>query len=141
MGPDRSHYTDKQTVILLIDENLSPKLATYQTATLRAIHVNALKPHQKAVIKDDLIRKLSLEHPFVLVTKDDDFVKSWVHRKVPRQVIFIHDDFGDIHAMIHAWQQMLPELAIQIQKTDFIECSSQGLRFPFDEPLPYQGRA
>jgi predicted nuclease of predicted toxin-antitoxin system len=125
-------------VIFLIDENLSPKLAAIAIDELQLLHINDLKPHQGAIIKDDLIRKLSLDHPFVLVTKDDDFVKSWVSRKVPERMIYVYDDFSDARSLLEGWKEALPEFIRTLHKVDFIEFSCKGIRTPFDIPIQYQ---
>ena len=124
-------------MIFLIDENLSPRLVSLHTDSHRAIHINQLKPTQKTQIKDDLIRKLSLDHPFVLVTKDDDFVKSWVDRKVPEKIIFIYDNFPNLSEMLDAYEKQIPLLESMVTKHDFIEFSNKGIRTPFDEELPF----
>jgi hypothetical protein len=125
-------------VIFLIDENISPKVVSLHSKTHRAIHINQLKPDKKAIIKDDLIRKLSLDHPFVLVTRDDDFVKSWVDRKVPQKVIFIHDDFNGLASFLSAYKKGIPLLEQESLDCDFLEFSSKGIRKPFEMPLPYR---
>lgn len=124
-------------MIFLIDENMSPRLVNLHQPPIQAIHINQLKPHKKAHIKDDLIRRLSLDHPFVLVTKDDDFVRSWVDRKVPEKVIFIYDNFDDLETLIDSYQKAIPLLESMIVTHDFIEFSNKGIRTPFDEELPY----
>jgi predicted nuclease of predicted toxin-antitoxin system len=125
-------------LIFVIDENLSPKLVPIHKGQAKAIHINQLKPTKKAVIKDDLIRKLSLEHRFVLVTKDDDFVKSWVDRKVPDKLIYIFDNFDDMNTLLISYQEHFPLLENLIACHDFIEFSSGGIRTPFDIPIPYK---
>ncbi len=125
-------------MIFLIDENLSPKLVALHSSSHQAIHINQLKPKKKSVIKDDFIRKLSLDHRFVLVTKDDDFVKSWVSRKVPERIIFIHDDFRDHDELLQAYKKAIPSLETKSSYDDFIEFSSKGIKMPFRRPLPYE---
>jgi predicted nuclease of predicted toxin-antitoxin system len=124
-------------VILLIDENLSPRLVDIAYENVRCIHVNQLKPTRNAVIKDDLLRKLSLNYSFVLVTKDNDFVKSWVSRKVPEKLIFIHDDFLSMGDLIDSYKKQIPLLVPLILAYDFIEFSNKGIRLPFEQLLPY----
>lgn len=119
-------------MIFLIDENLSPRLANLHQSPHSGLHVNQLKPSKNSIIKDDLIRKLSLDHPFALVTKDDDFVKSWVNRKVPEKVIFVYDDFESVDQLIHLYQKQIPLIEYHIIQVDFIEFSSKGIRMPFD---------
>ncbi|MFT4736236.1 MAG: putative nuclease of putative toxin-antitoxin system [Cyclobacteriaceae bacterium] len=124
-------------MILLIDENLSPRLVDIAYENVRCIHVNQLKPTRNAVIKDDLLRKLSLNYSFVLVTKDNDFVKSWVSRKVPEKLIFIHDDFLSMGDLIDSYKKQIPLLVPLILAYDFIEFSNKGIRLPFEQLLPY----
>jgi predicted nuclease of predicted toxin-antitoxin system len=125
-------------LIFLIDENLSPKLVGLHGDIHKAIHINQLKPHKKATIKDDLIRKLSLNQSFVLVTKDDDFVKSWVDRKVPEKLIYVYDNFDGLDQLMESYHKSIPRLEAMIIEYDFLEFSNQGIRTPFDGDLPYQ---
>jgi predicted nuclease of predicted toxin-antitoxin system len=125
-------------LIFLYDENLSPRLVQQHQPSRGAIHINQLKPSKSAVIKDDLIRKLSLNETFVLVTKDDDFVKSWVSRRVPEKLIFIYDDFQNLQTLINSYKKHIPLLEILTIEYDFIEFSNKGIRMPFEEELPYQ---
>jgi predicted nuclease of predicted toxin-antitoxin system len=124
-------------VILLIDENLSPRLVDIVHDNVRCIHVNQLKPTRNTVIKDDFLRKLSLNYPFVLVTKDNDFVKSWVSRKVPDKLIFIHDNFKSMADLIDSYKKQIPLLVPLILAYDFIEFSNKGIRLPFEQLLPF----
>ena len=78
-----------------------------------------------------------MDHPFVLVTKDDDFVKSWVDRKVPEKIIFIYDNFPNLSEMLDAYEKQIPLLESMVTKHDFIEFSNKGIRTPFDEELPF----
>lgn len=125
-------------MIFLIDENLSPQITTLHSSQHEAIHINQLKPHKEAVIKDDFIRKLSLNHPFVLVTKDDDFVKSWVDRKVPEKLVFIYDDFESLKQLLQSYKKNIPSLESLLINVDFITFSSEGIKTPFEVTLPYK---
>ena len=68
----------------IIDENLSPVVsAIFRSHSLNAFHVNEMKSKKKQRVIDDQLRRLTIQKGYVIVTKDDDFVKSYVSRKVP----------------------------------------------------------
>lgn len=118
-------------VKFIIDENITPELCSiFRAAALLAHHVNALKSHSKQQIKDDQIRHLSLFKGYIVVTKDDDFVKSFVSRKVPEKVVFLHglDKKKDLLSCMQAHVASLPSL---LKQHDFIEVNASGIRLPF----------
>ena len=66
----------------IIDENLSPELANlFRDSGLDTYHVNELKVNQKQRVIDDQLRRLTVKKGYVIVTKDDDFVKKSCKQK------------------------------------------------------------
>lgn len=115
----------------LIDENLSPELITvFEAHGLKAHHVNQMKGHKKQRIRDDQLRRLTINSDYVIVTKDDDFVKSFVDRKVPEKVVFI---FGleNKSELLHKMDMYMDELKSLIQTQDFLEINAEKIRTPF----------
>ncbi len=115
----------------LLDENISPELRDYfSEAGLTSIHVNQLKKHKRQRIVDDQIRHLAIFSSYIIVTRDDDFVKSYVDRKVPERMIFVYrlDNKSDLLQAFHA---LIPRLQSIMEAHDFLEVRPEGCRFPF----------
>ncbi len=114
----------------IIDENLSPELThIFIDAGLEAYHINEMKAHSKQRILDDQLRRLIIQKGYIIVTKDDDFVKSYVSRKVPEKLIFI---FGlDKKAsLLKRMKEVVPKIHKMISIHDFIEINPFEVRFP-----------
>ncbi|MEL7144901.1 MAG: DUF5615 family PIN-like protein [Bacteroidota bacterium] len=76
----------------LIDENLPPGLVKVFTAAgLSASHVNDIVTNTP--VKDSAIRRLSLQKNLTVVSRDDDFVKSYIARAVPERLIYVYGSF------------------------------------------------
>ena len=117
----------------IIDENITPEAVTlFRNAGLDAYHVNDLKTSQKQRVTDDQLRRLTLQKGYVIVTKDDDFVKSYVDREVPEKLIFL---FGlDSKAyLLRRLQDILPELKSFSERHNFIEVTPDEIKFPFSD--------
>lgn len=117
----------------IIDENLTPVLAElFRTAGMNAYHINEMKSHQKQRVIDDQLRRLSIQKGYVIVTKDDDFVKSYVNRKVPEKMVFIHG-LNEKESLLSRMKEVTPLLTTLLKSHDFIEVNDQELRFPFSD--------
>ncbi len=115
----------------IIDENISPAVVEiFRDHSLTAYHVNELKKHAKHRIIDDQLRRLAIQKAHIIITKDDDFVKSYVNRKVPEKMVFLHGlDTKDL--LISRFKELVPQLEVLIKKYDFIEVNQQEIKFPF----------
>lgn len=122
---------------LVIDENLPGALASLFEGSISSRHVNDLKKHGQQRVTDDQLRKLSLDQSIILITKDDDFVRSWVSRKVPPKVIFVYFE-GKKEALLALLETYAELIMTLIEEYDFIEVSEKGLRLPFEIPIPYE---
>ena len=114
----------------IIDENLTPEIAVlFREYGLNAYHVNEMKSHNKQRVIDDQLRRLSIQKGYVIVTKDDDFVSSFVSRKVPEKMVFIFglDKKG---SLLSRMKEVILQLSSLIETHDFIEINEQEIRFP-----------
>ena len=119
----------------LIDENLPPDLCeVFLDHGLTAYHVNQLKSHKKQKVRDDQLRHLSLFKDYVIVTKDDDFVRSYVHRKVPERMIYVFDiqTRNEVIKHFNLHITKLPEL---VEKHGFLELNRTEIRWPFSTQM------
>lgn len=115
----------------IIDENLSPEVAeVFREQGLNAYHVNQLKSHSKQRVIDDQLRSLSIQKGYVIITKDDDFVHSYVNRKVPEKLVFVYglEKKESLIARLQALAIRLPDLLVS---HDFIEITQDKVNFPF----------
>jgi predicted nuclease of predicted toxin-antitoxin system len=88
-------------------------------------------------ILDDQLMFLSINKCFIIITKDDDFVKSWVSRKVPEKLIFIYHN-GKKDELIQLFRAQIDLVLQLIMEFDFIELNENGIRLPFENTLPYK---
>lgn len=117
----------------IIDENLSPELATlFKENGLSAFHVNEMKTSQKQRIIDDQLRRLSIQKGYVIVTKDDDFVKSYVSRKVPEKTIFIYG-LESKKSLLSRMKEVIPLFEDLLEIHSFIEVNQHEVKFPFSD--------
>jgi len=115
----------------IIDENLPPHLAeVFREASLSASHINEMKSHPKQRVVDDQLRRLSIQKGYIIVTRDDDFVKSFVSRKVPEKVVFIHG-LNEREPLLSRMKAVAPQLESLLKDHDFIEINDHEIRFPF----------
>jgi predicted nuclease of predicted toxin-antitoxin system len=118
---------------LIIDENITPDLVPIlRSAGLKAYHINELKANQKQRILDDQIRKLAIQKGYVIVSKDDDFVKSYVDRKVPSKMIFVYN-LDKKELLLSRMKEVAPSLEKLLETHDFIEINPKEMRFPFSD--------
>ena len=95
-----------------------------------AHHVNQLKSSKNQRIRDDQLRHLALFKDYVIVTKDDDFVSSYVSCKVPEQMIFVFNlDYKN--ALIESFQKHINSLHSLVEKHGFLEINPNEIRWPF----------
>ncbi|MEQ9467866.1 MAG: DUF5615 family PIN-like protein [Ekhidna sp.] len=117
----------------IIDENLTPELAgMFRKEGLDAHHVNELKSGKKQRVIDDQLRRLAIQKRYVIVTKDDDFVKSYVDRKVPDQMVFIHG-LETKESLLSRMKEVIPQLIALLESHDFVEVNGREIRFPFSD--------
>ncbi|WP_436516199.1 DUF5615 family PIN-like protein [Ekhidna sp. To15] len=116
----------------IIDENLTPDLADlFRSAGLNVAHVNEIKANQKQRIIDDQLRRLAIQKGYIIVTKDDDFVKSYVSREVPERMIFIYG-LDRKETLLIRMKEVLPQIETLMSKHNFIEINESEIRFPFE---------
>lgn len=117
----------------IIDENLSPELTgVFREEGLAAYHINEMKSHKKQRVIDDQLRRLSIQKGYVIVTKDDDFVKSYVSRKVPEKLMFIYG-LETKESLLSRMKEVIPQVSLLFEIHDFIEVRSNEIRFPFSD--------
>ena len=118
-------------MIFIIDENVSPDaVSIFQDQGLEAYHINQLKSHSEQRVIDDQIRRLSIRKGYVIVTKDDDFVHSYVDKKVPNKLIFLYG-LNTKPKVIARLNQVVDKLEEWLTHHDFIEVRPEEVRFPF----------
>ncbi len=118
----------------IIDENISPDvLPLFLNAGITAIHVNQLKKEKGVSIKDHQLRRLAIHQHWVIVTKDDDFVKSFVSRKVPEKLVFLVGLDEKTQLLVRI-EEIIPQLQDLLTRYDFIEVNQSEMKFPFDRP-------
>ncbi|WP_424961070.1 DUF5615 family PIN-like protein [Ekhidna sp.] len=117
----------------VVDENLPPVLAeTMRALSLNAMHVNEMKARKKQRVIDDQLRRLAIQKGYVIITKDDDFVKSYVSRKVPDKLVFIHG-LNEKKPLLSRMKEVAPQLSLLLETHDFIEVNDREIRFPFSD--------
>lgn len=117
----------------IIDENLSPVVsAIFRSHSLNAFHVNEMKSKKKQRVIDDQLRRLTIQKGYVIVTKDDDFVKSYVSRKVPDKLVYIYG-LNEKETLLSRMNEVAPQLISLLETNDFIEVNPNEIRFPFSD--------
>ncbi|WP_089355649.1 DUF5615 family PIN-like protein [Ekhidna lutea] len=115
----------------IIDENISPQVAViFRSHGLHAYHINEMKSNKKQRVKDDQLRSLTIHKGYIIVTKDDDFVKSFVSRKIPEKLIFVYG-LEQKESLLTRMEEVIPDLTPLLEKHDFIEINAHEVRFPF----------
>lgn len=104
----------------------------FRSIGLNAWHVNEMKSTQKQRVVDDQLRRLAIQKDYVIVTKDDDFVKSFVSRKVPDKMVFIYG-LDDKKTLLTRMKGVIPQLIELLNTYDFIEVNKETIRFPFKD--------
>ena len=116
----------------LIDENITPDVVPiFKDCGLAAYHINELKSHKDQRVVDDQLRRLSIQKGYIIVTKDDDFVGSFVNRKVPDKVVFLYG-MQSKELVLERIRELVPRLKKWIEDHDFIEITETTVRFPFE---------
>ncbi|MBV6647116.1 MAG: DUF5615 family PIN-like protein [Cyclobacteriaceae bacterium] len=116
----------------VIDENLPVSLPeVFRSRGWTCYHINELKQNPKSKISDQQIRHFSLFKDYVVVTRDDDFVRSYVNRKVPERVIFVFGTFTKEN-LLHHFEANLDQAIDLVRKFDFVELGVKGIRTPFE---------
>ncbi|WP_420318799.1 DUF5615 family PIN-like protein [Ekhidna sp.] len=115
----------------IIDENISPQVADiFRSHGLQAFHINEMKSHKNQRVVDDQLRRLTIQKGYIIVTKDDDFVKSYVSRKVPEKLVFIYG-INEKEPLLARMQEVVPQLSALLETHDFIEIKPNEIRLPF----------
>ncbi|MEO9868838.1 DUF5615 family PIN-like protein [Ekhidna sp.] len=114
----------------IIDENLPPDLTElFRSEGLESYHVNDIKAKKKQRVLDDQLRRLAIQKGYIIVTKDDDFVRSYVSRKVPDKVVFIYG-LEKKESLLSRMKEVIPQLLKLLSNHDFIEVKENELKFP-----------
>ena len=117
----------------IVDENLPPALAEIlRTHSLNAVHVNEMKTRKKQRVIDDQLRRLAIQKSYVIITKDDDFVKSYVSRKVPEKLVYIYG-LDEKEPLLSRIKEVAPQLSSLLASHDFIEINDHEIRVPFSD--------
>ncbi|WP_370090413.1 DUF5615 family PIN-like protein [Ekhidna sp.] len=117
----------------IIDENLTPELTNlFREGGLNAYHINEMKAKKDQRVIDDQLRRLSIQKGYVIVTKDDDFVKSYVSRKVPEKMMFIYG-LKTKESLLSRMKEVIPQVSALFDIHDFIEVNNNEIRFPFSD--------
>lgn len=113
----------------LIDENLPPVLAEFiRHSGFEARHVNDFG--SELPISDDALRRFALHKNWIVVTKDDDFVKSYVSRKIPEKLIYVFD-FHDKKSIMKAFKLRWIQLVDAISNGELVEINPEELKIHF----------
>lgn len=97
---------------------------------LNASHVNEMKSNKKQRVKDDQLRRLAIQKDYVIVTKDDDFVKSYVSREVPERMIYIYG-MDAKESLLRRMKEVIPSLKVLMTENNFLEVNENEIKFPF----------
>ena len=110
---------------------MSPDVVlVFREKGLEAYHINELKSHSKQRVVDDQLRRLTIQKGYIIVTKDDDFVRSFVSRKVPEKIIFLYGLDSKV-MLLKRMKEIVDELEGWLFMHDFIEVRESEVRFPF----------
>lgn len=109
---------------------MPPVLASlFRDHGLEAFHINEV--NIKKPVKDDGIRRFALSYEdVVIVSRDDDFVKSYVSRKVPHHLIYVFGLSGKAE-IISAFERHLGELESLMKTNELIELNPAGIKNHF----------
>ena len=117
----------------IIDENISPQVAAiFRSFGLSATHINEMKSNKKQRVVDDQLRRLAIQKGYIIVTKDDDFVKSYVSRKVPEKLVYIYG-INEKEPLLSRMKEVAPQISSLLETHDFIEVNDREVRFPFSD--------
>ena len=119
----------------LIDENLPYSFTAIFSRLGHTIHVKDLKRTAGHSISDSIINKISLYKDYVVVTRDDDFVKSHVARKIPDKLIYIYHA-GKKKELENLMESHISILIGLLSKADLVEISKKGVRLPLENINP-----
>ena len=113
----------------LIDENLPPHLAVMiREKGFEAKHINDFG--NELPISDNAIRRLALRKSWVVVTRDDDFVKSYVSRHIPEKLIYVFG-FTDRMEILQAFRDHWDQIPDLIREGELIEVNPSGVKLHF----------
>lgn len=115
----------------IIDENITPELVPiFRKRQLHAYHINELKSYSSQKVNDNQIRRLSIQKGYIIVTRDDDFVKSHVNRKVPEKMIYLYG-LDSKPILLERMDSLAIQLENWVNKHGFIEVQQESVNFPF----------
>lgn len=110
----------------LIDENLPPALVeVFRRSGFTALHINEFGNAHP--ISDNAIRHHALHDNWVVVTKDDDFVSSFVSKKVPEKVIYVYNLYGR-HMILDTFTSQFHQIISLINQNALIEINPEGIK-------------
>ena len=112
----------------LIDAQLPRRLAVqFQQAGLEAIHTLDLPDGNRTT--DRAINELSIRQQYVVVTKDSDFVESFLLRREPWKLLLISTGNTNNASLESLFSANIRRLAEGFDTFDFIEIERASLIF------------
>jgi predicted nuclease of predicted toxin-antitoxin system len=118
--------------LFIVDENLPPDLASILRGHgLNALHINETRQDQDILIPDQAIARYTIHHPCVVVSADDDFVRSHISRLVPDKLIYVFGLTGK-STLIKAIDQHIKKALSALSACDLVEIGPEGIRTPLD---------
>ncbi|MEZ0610750.1 DUF5615 family PIN-like protein [Fibrella sp. WM1] len=111
----------------LVDEQLPPLLCEVLISKgHEAIHALSLGTgHQ---ITDTAIIQKSVEEGYTVITKDADFLASFILRNQPPKLIYVVTGNIKNKALLDLFRQILPELIQQLSQNSVVELSQAGMQ-------------
>lgn len=76
---------------------------------------------------DTVINKISLEQNRIVITKDSDFVDSFVLNKVPRKLLLISTGNITNNMLLSLFEHNLTEIVQSLESNDFVELNQTSL--------------
>jgi len=112
----------------LIDAQLPRRLVTQlQRAGLEAIHTLDLPAGNRT--RDRVINELSIKEQYVVVTKDSDFVQSFLLRQEPWKLLLVSTGNISNPSLEALFASTIPRVVEAFDSFDFIEMERTSLIF------------
>lgn len=120
-------------MIFLVDENLPLKIPqTLREKGLQAYHVKESPQPANRSISDREIRHFLQGKDAVLITKDRDFVDSYLAQNIPDKLIFVYGEVTSSY-LDELFQSRHHEILDLLRNYTLIEIGATGLRTPLPE--------
>ncbi|MEM9324667.1 MAG: DUF5615 family PIN-like protein [Bacteroidota bacterium] len=115
--------------LFLIDENLPPDLSfQLRKSGLKAFHINEARSGNQRVT-DDMIRRFTLHNRTVVVSGDDDFVKSYFDRHVPEKLVYVFD-LQAKKLLLQVFEAHIQGIIHLLDSNDLIQINKDGPSVP-----------